>query len=72
MKLSDAIILARKRGRGVRRRYWSDRSVVIAWETAWYRAKQWNDDNKWAWTVPVPWSPGLEDMLFTGWVTCRP
>jgi hypothetical protein len=67
MLLSDALVIARTRGRAVRRRYWNRRRVVIAWDAAWIREHGTLD-----WGEPKKWSPTLEEMLVKDWQTCRP
>jgi hypothetical protein len=71
MLLSEALVVARKRGRGVKRRHWSGRHLVIAWDDLWHRGKEWRDDG-FEWREPLQWKPSLMELLVNDWVTCRP
>jgi hypothetical protein len=71
MLLSDALVIARKRGRGVRRMWWSHRRLVIAWDDLWVRERGGEAEN-FQWLAPRIWTPTLDDLLATNWETCRP
>lgn len=71
MLLSDALVIARKRGRGVKRRHWSWRHVVIAWDDLWVR-EMGTTENGWGWKDPRTWAPTLGELLANDWETCRP
>ena len=69
MTLSEALIKARKTGRGVTRH--ARGKLVVAFGRILHSRHEWGDLG-WYWTDPVTYAPTFEDLLATDWRMERP